>query len=88
MEIMYINNQLNLFQIMQIIDLQKILLSIYQNGDGPTKIFRDLDEGLPLKIVSRWCTMVDETESVHLSPSTGGSCTLRTAGAVQKVKVG
>ena len=67
-------------------DLQKIVLSKYQNGDGPTKIFRDLGGGLCLKTVKRWCKMIDETGSINLAPSIGGSRTIRTVGAIQKVK--
>ncbi len=67
-------------------DLQKIVLSKYQNGDGLTKILRDLSGGPCLKTVKRWCKMIDETGSINLSPSTGGSRTIRTAGAIQKVK--
>jgi hypothetical protein len=34
-------------------DLQKIVLSKYQNGDGPIKIFRDLNGGLCLETINR-----------------------------------
>jgi len=32
-------------------DLQKIVFSKYQNGDGPTKIHRDLSGGLSLNTI-------------------------------------
>jgi hypothetical protein len=35
--------ELLLLQIMKSKDLQKLVLSKYENGDGPTKIFRDLN---------------------------------------------
>ena len=34
-------------------DLQNIVLSNYQNGDAPTKIFHDLNDGISLATVKR-----------------------------------
>jgi inhibitor of nuclear factor kappa-B kinase subunit alpha len=67
-------------------DLQKIVFSKYQNGDGPTKIFRDLGGGLCLKTIKRWCKMIDQTGSINLSSPSGCSRIIRTATAIQKVK--
>ena len=67
-------------------DLQNIVFPKYQNGDGPTKIFRDLSGGLCLKTVKRWCKMIDETGSINVSSPPGGSRTIRTAAAIRKVK--
>ena len=87
MEITYINDQLNLFQIMKSKDLQKIVRSKYQNGDNsPTKTYRGLGGGLRLKTVKRWCKTIDRTGTIHLSPSTSGLRTIQTVGAIQKVK--
>ena len=35
-------------------DLQKIVLSKYQNGDTPTEIHRDLNGGIGLSTIKRW----------------------------------
>ena len=34
-------------------DLQKVVLSKYQNGDNPTKIYRDLNGGIGLRTIKR-----------------------------------
>ena len=34
-------------------DLQKIVLSMYQNGDTPTKIYRDFNGGIGLRTIER-----------------------------------
>ena len=36
-------------------DLRKIALSQYQNDSSSTKIYRDLNGGIGLRIVERWC---------------------------------
>ncbi|CAF3687714.1 unnamed protein product, partial [Rotaria socialis] len=54
--------------------------------DGPTKIFRDLNGGLCLKTVKRWCKMISETGSIELAGPLGGSRIVRTPAAIQKVK--
>ena len=67
-------------------DLQKIVFSKRQNGDGPTKIFRDLSGGLCLRTVERCCKMIDETGSINLSSPTGCPRIIRTPAAIRKVK--
>lgn len=67
-------------------DLQKIVFSKRQNGEGPTKIYRDLSGGLSLKTVNRWCKMIDETGSINISNPPGCPRIIRTPGNVQKVK--
>ena len=67
-------------------DLQKIVFSKRQNGDGPTKIFRDLSGGLCLRTVERWCKMIDESGSIDLSSPTGCPRISRTPAAIRKVK--
>ncbi|CAF4861299.1 unnamed protein product, partial [Rotaria socialis] len=52
--------------------------------DGPTKIFRDLNGGLCLKTVKRWCKMISETGSIELAGPLGGSRIVRTPAAIQK----
>lgn len=67
-------------------DIQKIVFSKRTNGDGPTKIFRDLSGGLSLKTVKRWCKMIDDTGSINLSSPTGRPRIIHTPSTIQKVK--
>ncbi len=67
-------------------DLQKIVLSKYKNGDGPTKIFRDLNGGLCLETINRWCKMSRETGFIELAHRTGCLRIIRTPSVIQKVK--
>jgi hypothetical protein len=67
-------------------DLQKVIFSKYEDGDGPTKIFRDLNGCLGLNTIKRWCKMIHETSSVQLSTSPGGPRFARTSKTIQKVK--
>jgi hypothetical protein len=60
-----------LFQIMKSKDLQKLVLSKYENGDGPTKIFRDLNGAMSLCTIERWCKMIREDGSINLSSPSG-----------------
>ena len=61
-------------------DLQKVVLSKYQTGDNPTKIDRDLNGGIGLRRIERWCQMIRRSGSIKLS------CSPRTKGNIQKVK--
>ena len=67
-------------------DLQNIVISKRQNGDGPTKGFRDLSGGLCLKTVKRWCKMIDQTGTVSSSRSPGCPRIIRTSTTIEKVK--
>ena len=48
-------------------DLQNVVLSKYQNGDTPTKIYRDLSDAIVLRTIKRWCQMICETGIISLS---------------------
>ena len=67
-------------------DLPKIVVSKYQNGEGPTKIYRDLSGGLSSKTVKRWCKMIKENGNIELLNSPGRPRIVRTPGAIRKVK--
>ena len=66
-------------------DLQNIVLSKYQNSDAPTKICRDLNGGISLAAVKRWCQMIRRTGSIELSGTHGGPRIVRTKENVLKV---
>ncbi|CAM4981834.1 unnamed protein product [Rotaria socialis] len=67
-------------------DLQNIVLSKYQNGDTPTKIFRDLNGGIGLRTIKRWCQMILQSGSITLSSPPGCPRLARTKGNIRKVK--
>ena len=67
-------------------DLQNIVISKRQNGDGPTEIFRDLSGRLCLKTVKRWCKMRDQTGTVSSSRSPGCPRIIRMSATIDKMK--
>jgi hypothetical protein len=67
-------------------DLQKVIFRKYEDGDGPTKIFRDLNGSLGLNTIKRWCKMIRDTGSIQLSTSPGAPRLARTSKTIQKVK--
>ena len=67
-------------------DLQKVVLSKYQNGDTPTKIHHDLNGRIGLTTIERWCQMMRHSGSIKLSSPPGGPRFARTKGRIQKVK--
>ena len=67
-------------------DLRNIVLSKYQNGDAPTKISRDLNDGISLVTVKRWCQMIHRTGSIELSDTHGGPRIVRSKENILKVK--
>ncbi len=74
------------FQVMKSKDLQKVVLSKYQKGDTPTQIYRDLNGGIGLRTVERWCQMIRRSGSITLSKPPGCPRLIRTKDNIQKVK--
>ena len=74
------------FEKMKSKDLQNIVLSKYENGDAPTKISRDLNGGISLVTVKRWCQMIRLTGSIELSDTHGGPRIVRTKENILKMK--
>ncbi|CAF1688574.1 unnamed protein product, partial [Adineta ricciae] len=74
------------FPIMKGEDLQKVVALKYQNGDYPTKVFRDLNGVISLATIKRWYKMIDETGSINLSLPPGGPRTARAYAAIKKIK--
>jgi transposase len=66
--------------------LQNIVLSKYQKGDTPTEIHRDLNGGIGLSTIKRWCQMIRRCGSMQLTGTHGGPRILRTKENIQKVK--
>lgn len=67
-------------------DLQNVVLRKHEDGDGPTKIFRDLNGSLGLNTIKRWCKMLRDTGSIKLSTSPGAPRLARTSKTIKKVK--
>ena len=74
------------FEKMKSKDLQNIVLSKYQNGNAPTKLCRDLNGGISLVTVKRWCQMIRRIGSIELSGTYGGPRIVRTKENILKVK--
>ena len=67
-------------------EFQNFVLSKDQNGDGPTKIFRDLNGSVSPRTIERWCKAVRDTGSINLSSQPVHQRIIRTKGNIQKIK--
>ena len=67
-------------------DLQKLVLSKYQKGEPPAKIFEDLNGAVSSRTIRRWCAMARRAGSINLLHSPGRPRIIRTKGMIQKVK--
>ena len=67
-------------------DPQKIVLSKCQNGDTAAEIHCDLNGGIGLRIIRRWCQMTSHSGSIALSTPPGCLHFVRTKTNIQKVK--
>ncbi|CAF5182702.1 unnamed protein product [Rotaria magnacalcarata] len=52
-------------------DLQLAVKNKYENGDSPTKIYRDLAGVVSLRTIKLWVKMLNQTGSIDLSHSPG-----------------
>ena len=67
-------------------NLQNVVLSRYQNGDTPTKIYHDLSDAIGLRTIKRWCHMIHQTGTVSLSNPPGCPRLVRTKVNIKEVK--
>ena len=67
-------------------DLQKLVLSKYEAGQTPKKIFRDLNGAVSYRTVKRWCKMIRKNGVIDLSKPSGCHRTVYTKAAIQKIK--
>ena len=67
-------------------DLQNVVLSKYQNGDTPTKIYHDLSGAIGLRTVEWWCQMIRQTDTISLSSPPGCPRLVRTKANIENVK--
>ena len=63
-----------------------VVLSKYEQDDGTTKIFQDLNDTNSLSAIERWCRRIHESGSINLSKPPGRPRIIRTKRAVEKVK--
>ena len=52
-------------------DVQKVVLSKYEKGDGTTKVFQDLNGTISLSTIERWCRRIRESELYQFMQTTG-----------------
>ena len=71
---------------MNSIDLQTAVKNKYENGDGPTKIYRDLGGVVSLRTIRLWVQTLNKTGSIDLSHLSGRPRTVRTKANISKVK--
>ncbi|CAF3681109.1 unnamed protein product [Rotaria socialis] len=67
-------------------DIQNVVKIKYENGDGPSKIYRDLAGAVSLPTIKLWIKMINPTGSITLSSPPGCPRTVRTKAAIMKVK--
>ena len=67
-------------------DLQTLVLSKYEAGQTPKKIFEDLNGAMSYPTLKRWCKMVRKTGTIDLSNPSGCHRTVSTKAPIQKVK--
>ena len=67
-------------------DLQKLILSKYEVGQTPKKIFEDLNGAVSHQTVKQWCKMIRKTGVIDLSKPSGCHRTVRTKVVMQTIK--
>ena len=67
-------------------DLQKLILSNYEAGQTPKKVFQDLNGAVTYRTVKRWCKMIRETGAIDLLKPSACHRTVHTKAVVQKIK--
>ena len=67
-------------------DLQKLILSKYETGQIPKKVFEDLNGAVSYPTVKRWYKMIRETGAIDASKPSGCHRTVRTKATIQKIK--
>ena len=67
-------------------DVQKVVLSKYENEDNARKIFRDLNGCVGLRTIERWLKQIRAIGTIDTSNPPGASRTIRTKATIQKVR--
>ena len=67
-------------------DLQKPVLSKYEAGQTPKKIFENLNNAVRYPIVKQWCKMIRDTGAIDLSKPSACHRTVLMKAPIQKIK--
>ena len=67
-------------------DIQKVVKTKYENGNGPAKIHLHLSGAVTLFTTKLWIKMINTTRSIRLSSSPGCPHKVRTKAVTVKVK--
>ncbi len=67
-------------------DLQKVVFRKYEDGNGRTKIFHDLNGSLGLNTIKRWWKMIRDTGSIQLLTFPSAPRFARTSKTIEKGK--
>lgn len=67
-------------------NIQTAVKNKYENGDGSTKIYRDLGGVVSLRTIKLWIQMINKTGSIKLLSPPGRSRTVRTKANISKIK--
>ena len=71
---------------MNSMDLQKLMLSKYEAGQTPKKLFQNLNGAVSYPTVKLWCKVIRETGAIDLSKPSTSHRIVRTKAAIQKIK--
>ncbi len=67
-------------------DMRAAVKNKYENGDGPTKMYRDLGGVVSLPTIKLWIKKIKSIGSINMSYSSGCPRTIRTKANILKVK--
>ena len=67
-------------------NLQKLVLSKYEAGQTPKKVFEDLNGVVSYPTGKRWFKMIRETDATDLSKPSACHRTVRTKAVTQKIE--
>ena len=67
-------------------NIQKVVKTKYENGDGLAKVYRDLAGAVSLPTIKLWIKMMNTTGSITLSSPPGCPRTVRTKTTIVKIK--
>ena len=67
-------------------DIQKVVTTRYENGDGPAKIYRDLAGAVSLPTIKLWIKRMNTIGSITLSSPPGCPRMVRTRVSIVKIK--
>ena len=67
-------------------NIEKVVKTIIENGDGLTEVYRDLARVVSLQVIKLWIKKINNIGSIDLSSSSDRSHTARTKPNISKAK--